>query len=303
MKLTISGADGFVGRHLVREAAILGHSITAITRSRQLATSLKPFVDKHVYADLSKVWPEEESAAVIHLAGLADVGRSFSEPLKYMTMNSAFAVNLGESFLKQQRFDSRVLFISTGAVYSTYGNTPINESFPVSATNPYAASKLGYEQLVNYYTSRGIDAVIARPFNHLGPGQKPGFILPDLAKKILDFSNDHELKLGNLSTSRDYTDVRDVANAYIQLATASKLEHKIYNVASGTSTSGFQIFNLLWHELGYPSKKPEFLQTSDRPVDNPEIIGDATRLTKELGWKPRITLEESIHDFGEYLKA
>ena len=296
--MTITGADGFVGRHLVREAALLGHSVTAVTRTKNLEGAIKPFVDRHLYADLSKVWPEEEdSDAVIHLAGLADVGRSFSEPLNYMTTNSAFAVHIGESFLKQQRFDTRVLFISTGAVYKAQGDAPITEKFATSASSPYAASKLGYEQLANYYSSLGIDAVTARPFNHLGPGQKAGFILPDLAIKIHGLAKNQPLELGNISTSRDYTDVRDVANAYIQIVTAPKLEHKVYNVASGTGTSGFQIFNLLWRELGNSLNMPEFHQTRIRPLDNPKIIGDATRLTNELGWKPRISLEESIHDF------
>lgn len=298
MNLTVTGADGFVGRHVIREAAKQGIAVTAITRSEHIDSTLSPFISRHLVADLTVEWPEiEESDAIIHLAGLADVGRSFDEPLHYLSTNAAFAVQLGETLARQDRLATRVVFVSTGGVYAPNGAVPITEAHSIYSTSPYAASKIAYEQLASYYASRGLDAIIARPFNHIGPGQGAGFIVPDLARKITGAREETDIEVGNLGTSRDYSDVRDVALAYLLLAQVPNHEHLHYNIASGRSVTGHEIFDVLWRELRPADSRYNPRQIKLRPVDNPYVVGDSSRLRNEFGWRPKFTIDQSIRDF------
>jgi GDP-4-dehydro-6-deoxy-D-mannose reductase len=137
---------------------------------------------------------------------------------------------------------------------------------------------------------------VARPFNHIGPHQGPGFLLPDLLRQLRSSPPDRPLRVGNLATRRDYTDVRDVARAYLALATAPELAHDVYNVASGSSHSGLEILEALSAALGRATPPLEVDESLIRATDPPLIVGDAARLRSDTGWSPTVPFATTIAD-------
>jgi GDP-4-dehydro-6-deoxy-D-mannose reductase len=308
--ILVTGVNGFVGRHLVRELLGNNHRVIGIggpgpSPDAALVQSIDHYVTCNFTdaAEVSKL-DFHDVDAIIHLAGLASIQRSFAEPARFIGDNGAIAINLFEA-LTHQNVQPRVIVISSGGVYAADQPMPINESGTTTTSSPYVVSKLLTEDICSYYRSRVQDAIIVRPFNHIGPGQGPGFLLPDLAAQIVEATGaDKELVVGNLKTKRDYTDVRDVARAYRLLATAPQLNSTLYNVCSGKSVAGEQILQLLLEQLA-PGKKPAVKvdKTRFRPTDAPEIAGNSSRLQQELGWRPAIGLEQTVKDFIASLGA
>lgn len=290
MRLAITGVDGFVGRHVAATAAERGHEVVGISRSGGADV---PGVAEFVTGDLTNAWPRvPEVDAIIHLAGLAAVGPSFDEPLRYLDANVAMVVHLCDALLSEGS-RARVVTASTGALYAP-SDSPIDESAAPSFSSPYAVSKAAVENMLTYYGGRGVDSVIARPFNHIGPGQGPGFLVPDLLGRLRDLPEGQPLQVGNLDAERDYTDVRDVALAYLQLAEAPAPAHRLYNIASGKSRSGHEVLATICDALGRPV--PPIEVTSSRPVDVPRVVGDASRIRRDVGWEPRYSFAQSIAD-------
>lgn len=296
----VTGANGFVGQHLVEELTGSGHSVIAIGRDNTPVDSIAESVQSYIRGDLRQAWPsiEADVDAVIHLAGLAAVGPSFDNPQTYITENSSMVTNMCEYYLKQDK-KPRIVIVSSGAVYDSSQPMPIAESSPVAFGSPYAISKVLNENQAAYYSSRGLDCVVMRPFNHIGPGQLPGFIVPDIAKKIQErTSQDEPITVGNLSSKRDYTDVRDVARAYRLVATSpEKPRNLIYNVCSGASYSGRDVLDLTAKALEVPLPAVSVDQSLLRPNDTPDIRGDNSALSEEFDWKPEYNFEQSISDF------
>lgn len=298
--VTITGVDGFVGRHLAVQAKRRGLRVVGVARAALLPTDLDEFVDDYYSVDLTESFPVSAlSESVIHLAGLANVGASFRDPQMYLTGNSQMVTNLFETILGSQSEDkTRVLIVSSGAVYGpSKPGIPISEDDAISFSSPYAVSKVLVENQVDYYRSRGVSALVARPFNHIGPGQKAGFIVPDLWEQISRLTDGDDLSVGNLDTSRDYTDVRDVAGAYLDLIVRSDLKTGTFNVCSGVSTTGNEILAILCAEMGI--KVPSVREDRDkfRPLDVSVIVGSNNKLRKDLGWIPQISIRNSIRDF------
>ena len=180
---------------------------------------------------------------VIHLAGLAAVGTSFSEPMNYINTNIGIEVNLFETALKQKAYP-RFLIISSGTLYDPKAELPLIETSGVLPSSPYAISKLGQEQSAQYYSQRGFECIITRPFNHIGPGQGTGFILPDITKQVIEYEqgSSREILVGNLDAKRDYTDVRDIVRAYRLLIEKGR-PSEVYNICSGRPLSGHEILD------------------------------------------------------------
>lgn len=297
--VVISGVNGFVGGHLSQLLHDKGLNIIGIGMDDQPGEHLDGLLDAYYKADLSKEWPVEEQnvRAVIHLAGLAAVGPSFDNPQLYIDKNSAMVTNLCEYYLASDQ-KPRIVLISSGAIYDSMQTMPISEGGTIGYNSPYAVSKVLNENQAKYYRGRGLDCVVARPFNHIGPGQGQGFILPDLYARMVDAKGQgqHEITVGNIETKRDYTDVRDIVAAYALLALSSTLESHTYNVCSGESLSGRHIFETLSTELGIEFT-PVVDQNLVRPNDIMDIRGDSGRLQDELGWKPHYDIEQTIKDF------
>lgn len=300
-RVVISGINGFVGHHLSRELHNAGMSVIGIGHDSDIAPEIKDIVDEYHSADLIQSWPDIPNVkAVIHLAGLAAVGPSFDDPQRYINGNSAMVTNLCEYYIKQD-VKPRIIIVSSGAIYDSNQSMPIGEDGKIGFNSPYAVSKVLTENQAAYYRARGLECIVARPFNHIGPGQAEGFILPDFYSRLsaLDASQ-LKIKVGNIETRRDYTDVRDIVKAYRKIALAPTLQQSTYNVCSGASLSGGEIFNKLTSAMELQNVSYEIDQTLVRPTDIPEIIGDSSRLKTELDWKPEYEIDQTIRDFVSF---
>jgi GDP-4-dehydro-6-deoxy-D-mannose reductase len=304
--IMVTGVNGFVGHHLSRRLHELGYAVVGVGYDTSPTDNNRDFIKQYAQCDLTKSGDVETLNlkgidGVIHLAGLANVGMSFEKPAEFISSNTSMAVNLLQHALNQKS-EANFVVISTGAVYDGNQPMPITEAAGVVSHNsPYAISKLATEYLCEYYASRGLKCIITRPFNHVGPGQGPGFLVPDLAFQLqkIKMGESNEVVVGNLETKRDYTDVRDVVNAYIALATAGELpKESIYNVCSGISHSGQEILDFLVKSFGIdPPPKIRIDETKLRPNDPGDIRGDSTRLQREFNWQPTIALDQTIKDF------
>jgi GDP-4-dehydro-6-deoxy-D-mannose reductase len=232
---------------------------------------------------------------IFHLAGLAAVGPSFEAPKRYITSNTEMQINLFEACVKQG-VKPGVLIISSGSLYDP-AKLPITELSPLKLGSPYAVSKLNQESIGLYYRERGFAVTIARPFNHIGPGQAKGFLVPDLADQLKGPGKQATVKAGNLTNQRDYTDVRDIVRAYALLMTKGK-SGEIYNVCSGVSVSGEEILAELSKVYGVTAS----VQTDAskiRPTDIQKIYGSFDKLKRDTGWSPSISLQQTLADIRE----
>lgn len=296
--LVVTGANGFVGAHVARLAAEAGADVWAVAREDEPRPELAPYAARYFRADLAEEWPVPAGAtAVVHLAGLAAVSASFDQPQRYLSVNSAIMTNMSEA-LRTESAGPRVVVVSTGAVYAPPNEgEAVSENDPLVPGSPYAVAKILVETQAAYYARRGLDVVVARPFNHIGPGQGPGFVLPDLTASLEALAPGEPMRVGNLNAARDFTDVRDVARAYLELAFAPAHRHDVYNVASGEAHSAFEILTEVARGLGVEVPPLEVDTSRLRPDDPARIVGDASRLRDEFGWAPRIDWRRSVADF------
>ena len=300
-RVVVSGINGFVGHHLTRELVKNNVSVIGVGHEPELRPDIKELVDDYYSQDLASSWPDTgEVDGVINLAGLAAVGPSFDNPQKYIEINSSIVTNLCE-YYQQKKRRPRIIIISSGAIYSPNQPMPIPEDGEIGYTSPYAVSKVLTENQIMYYRQRGLDCVVARPFNHIGPGQAKGFILPDFYDRISS-TTDSTIKVGNVDTRRDYTDVRDIAKAYTKMILAPELKSPIYNVCSGKSLSGQEILEILKSKMGRDSISFEIDQSLVRPTDIPEIVGDSSLLQNEINWYPEINIDQTVSDFVQSKK-
>lgn len=299
MNIVVTGINGFVGKHLTQTLLGAGHSVVGISQEDTAHELVADRLVEYVGCNLAEQWPSLNTPvdAIIHLAGMAAVGPSFDKPQLYLNINSSIVTNLCEYYLASEA-KPRILLVSSGAIYSPDQPMPINESGEVLFGSPYAVSKILNENQAAYYRSRGLDCVVARPFNHIGPGQLPGFLVPDLIEKIQSReSSDIPIRVGNLATKRDYTDVRDVANAYMLIAThAEQPKQLIYNICSGTSISGEDMLHIIASAMQIKVPATEIDQAFIRPNEVMDIRGDSTVLMNEFGWQPQINIETTIRD-------
>lgn len=296
-KVVVSGINGFVGNHLARELSANGVDVIGIGQEVEVNPEISGLVSEYHSANLVEEWPESSrTKAVIHLAGLAAVGPSFEKPQAYINANSAMVTNLCEYYLKQD-YKPRIILVSSGAIYDPNQPMPISEGGEVGLNSPYAVSKVLNENQAEYYRKRGLDCVVVRPFNHIGPGQGAGFILPDLFDRLSNMNGEKAIVTGNIETRRDYTDVRDIVKAYGRLALAETLRHSLYNISSSKSYSGVEILNILKEIMGLEEIALKIDQSLVRPNDIPEIIGDNSLIKDELGWRPEIDIKQTIGDF------
>ena len=297
----VTGANGFVGRHLIGELKTNGITVIATGSSESTPDSeLERNVSSYYALDLTKASEAQkidfsDIDGVVHLAGLSAVGPSFDNPMQYIATNIGIEVNLYEQALRQG-VRPKFLIVSSGTLYNSKAPLPLTESSEVLPSSPYSVSKLGQEQIAKYYETRGFESIIVRPFNHIGPGQNEGFLVPDLSKQIAAAERNElsVLRVGNLEAKRDYTDVRDITRAYRLLLEKGK-SGETYNVCSGTSYSGQDILNILLQKstttIG-TEKDPERM----RPSDAPDVYGSHEKITHDTGWQPSFTLEQTLED-------
>jgi GDP-4-dehydro-6-deoxy-D-mannose reductase len=307
VRVLVTGVNGFVGHHVASQLHERGLGVFGIGNQPALEADLENIVDEYVGCDLvdkervDKINLKDVDA-IINLAGFAKVGESKRQGELYNRVNIGVHTTLYEECLRQG-VSPRIIAVSTGAVYDPGQSMPITEEsklIPDERTNEYVISKKLAEQAVTEFDKRGLRCIIARPFNHTGPGQMPGFLLPDLYKQVKESQESGApLKVGNLETKRDFTDVRDVARAYIELVLCDEadLTHDLYNICSGKSVQGSEILRLLAEACGIDGIKTETDPARLRKNDVMDIYGSRNRITEDTGWEPSIPIEQTIRDF------
>ncbi|HSX27979.1 MAG TPA: NAD-dependent epimerase/dehydratase family protein [Candidatus Saccharimonadales bacterium] len=306
--ILVTGVNGFVGHHLAKELTNHKIGVIGVGSQPQPAAALQPFLLDYVQCDLTDEaavdkLPLSKATAIIHLAAMASKALSFTKPKESINSNSNMVINLFEAALRQDAHP-RFVQVSSGAIYRSDQPMPLTEASELGADSPYAIGKILCEQLCEYYGKRGFEYVILRPFNHTGPGQGLGYLIPDLTSNALKAGKGGELLTGNLSSKRDYSDVRDVVRAYTMIATAEKIPHSIYNVCSGESHSGEDILRLITealydNETALTSKVDE---SKLRPFEPSDIVGDHSLLSEDFGWQPQISLEQTITDYAAWFE-
>lgn len=245
-------------------------------------------------AAVAEIRPE----VIYHLAALSSVGRSWDAPAQTLTENISSATNLLEA-IRTEAPTVRVVWVSTCEVYGAPEALPIPESAPIHPANPYAVSKATGEMLASIYAdAHGLDLVVARPFSHSGPGQRPIFLLSSLARQAAEGRRGGAARLrivtGNPDTRRDFTDVRDVVEAYRRLAGPGS--HGAYNVSSGRSVSAAEQVALLADVITPIEVEHVVDPRRVRAHEVMDLRGDHSRLSTDTGWAPEIPLRQTMTD-------
>jgi len=299
VKVLVTGADGFVGRHLVRRLAARGDSVVAACGSgagSDPGTLRIPFEltdDRSIHAAL-----EHDPDAVVHLAAVASTREARQDPGRAWAVNAGGTARLAEAMAARRTAGGRealLLVVSSGEVYGAGGGIPRHESDSLQPISSYAATKVGAEvAALEVWRRTGLPAMIVRPFTHTGPGQHPGFVLPAFVQRLraARAAGTREVPTGNLDPVRDLLDVRDVVEAYLALLQRG-VPGEIYNVARGEGHTLQELFDRLARLIGVaaePRPSPELT----RAVDIPHLVGDSTKLRQATGWSPAITLDAML---------
>jgi GDP-4-dehydro-6-deoxy-D-mannose reductase len=288
MRALVTGGRGFVGRWLTAHLADEGDDVTAVDAETDVT-------DEQA---VERAMEESHPDAVYHLAARAHVGDSWRQPLEVLRVN-VLGTAAVLAAARRAAPEATVLVVSSAEVYGTLSpeELPVAEDAPVRPATPYAASKAAAEQVaIQAWLGYGQRALLVRPFNHVGPGQAPTFALPALARRVLQARRDgsRELVVGNVTTRRDFTDVRDVVRAYRLLVDDGE-PGAVYNVCSGHDVAIADLVSRLMTLAGVELRMvtdPELV----RPVDTPVLRGDPSRLVAATGWAPTITLDETLED-------
>lgn len=287
----ITGGDGFVGGHL--RAHLIGHGDEVVSVDRECDVT-----DFDAVRDvLSLVRPE----VIYHLAALTHVGESWTNQSEFIRVNVLGTKNLLDAAHLIVP-DSCVVVVSSSEVYGIVAeqDLPLHESFRTAPSNPYSSSKLEAERFAKEaYRATGQRVVIARPFNHVGPGQSTQFVVPGLVSRLFDALDQGRLEIGvgDLTTRRDFSDVRDVVRAYRLLGLRAQ-GGEVYNVASGHDTAIIDIAQQLREQIA-PGVQLRVDPALLRPVEVPVTRGSFDKLHETTGWEPEIALSRSLHDVVE----
>ena len=289
----VTGASGFVGRHLVAHLEAAGDTVVGVDR----ASDGVDITDAGV---LDRLFAEVQPTVVYHLAGWADVGGSWAHPLESFRVNAEGTLNV--LLAATEAGVERVLAVSSADVYGivTPDELPLTEDSPLRPASPYAASKVAADYLgLQAWLGRHLPVIRVRAFNHLGPGQTDKFVAPALASRIARAEREggEVLTVGDLSARRDFTDVRDVVRAYRLLVERGE-PGQVYNVCSGTDLAVQDLADQLVAQAKVPLRL-EVDQALLRPVELPVLRGSHDRLSEATGWQPEIPIERTLTDLLE----
>jgi GDP-4-dehydro-6-deoxy-D-mannose reductase len=288
VRVLVTGSRGFAGGWLVRHLKDCGDEVV----------ELPPGLDVRDSEALAVAVAAAAPDAVCHLAAQASVGRSWTAPEETFSVNTLGTLNLclAAATLEQP---PRVLLVSTAEVYGrvSHQRMPVREDEPFAPVNPYAASKAAAEMAgLQAWLGQGLPVVRARSFNHTGPGQAEGFVVPDLAVQVARAAKGDldRIATGNIDVSRDMSDVRDVVRAYRELLLKGE-PGEAYNVCRGEAVAiSFVLRRLM--ELAGVDVPVEADPARYRHTDVPVHVGDPGRLVARTGWRPEIPLEQTLAD-------
>ncbi len=309
-KVLITGVSGFAGSHLAELLLAQNYEVSGTYLTEESLNFLpsKDKIDLHQLDLLDEdkvkdVIAKTRPDFIYHLAAATSPRESFNKPKETLINNISGQVNLLEAIKEQELLDTRTLVVSSAEVYGLVKkeDLPIDEETPFNPTNPYSVSKLAQDFLgVQYFNSSKLKVLRVRPFNHIGPRQSPSFVVAAFCKRIVDIENGKEavMKVGSLTSKRDFTDVRDMVKAY-QLALEQGELGEVYNLGSGKS---FEIGEILDKLIGMAKVevKVEEDESLIMQTDNPEMVCDYSKFNGLTNWKPEIPLDKTLSDTLDY---
>ncbi len=302
MKALVTGSKGFVGGYLRKELEANGYDVVGLDLQAGEKTLQVDLLDP---SGLTEIIRSQAPDVIIHLAGQADVARSWTIPQKTMEINLIAAINLMEA-VRAAAPEARLVIIGSSDQYGDLGaaGRSVSESMETKPRTPYAVSKKAQEEMAQIYAGvYGLHICMTRSFNHAGAGQRPGFLIPDLASGIVKVERGQAtcLRVGNMTSKRDFTHVKDVVRAYRLIAEKGR-PGEVYNVGSGTVHSAQEILDGLCAMANCPIPVEQD-PAKMRPSDTPVICCDHSKLTAHTGWEPSITLDEMLRDTLEYWRG
>lgn len=243
---------------------------------------------------------------VIHLAARSHVPTSFSDPAGTLAVNAIGTANLLHA-LVESGFRGRMLYVGSADVYglAEIADLPVAETHPSMPRNPYAVSKAAAEMLCRqWHITHGLDVIIARPFNHTGPGQRPEYVLSGFAHDISAIAYGLRpacIEVGDIEVTRDFSDVRDVIDAYLALLEKGK-PGEAYNVCSGHE---YRLADLLRQMLRLSGVEAKIVTDPQRlrPAEQRRMRGDHSKITADTGWQPTRPIEDTLHGLLDYWSA
>lgn len=299
MKALITGSEGFVGRYLRAELENCGYEVTGLDLMPGDKTVAVNLLEAEKVSDLVRSLKPD---VIFHLAGQADVGRSWKIPIKTFELNVLGSINLMEA-LRNYSDSSALVLVGSSDEYGNLGDAgaSVSERTPVNPSTPYAISKLAQERMGQVYSKAyGMHICMTRSFNHGGAGQRTGFMIPDFCQGIVKVERGEAdaVLVGNLTSRRDFTHVKDIVRAYRLIAEKGRAG-EIYNVGSGITYSAQDILSRLvdMSASAIPIRQDP---TRMRPSDTPVICCDRSKLTADTGWTPELTMDNILSDAMEY---
>ncbi|MGH7738297.1 MAG: GDP-mannose 4,6-dehydratase [Candidatus Tyrphobacter sp.] len=299
MRALVTGAGGFVGRHLV--AALRGDGWVTFAAGGPSDENVETRLDLANRKSLDEALGAARPDVVFHLAAQSFIPQSLRAPTETYEVNVTGTVALSSAmraYAQQERMP-RLLFASSSEVYGARdpSEMPLRETLAPEPRNPYAASKAAAEGLLlGEMHALGGDVVITRGFNHIGPGQDARFAVASFAHDLARIAAGGEpvLLVGNLDAQRDVLDVRDVVRAYVALAKSGG-RGEIYNVCRGSAVAIRDLVGALVRIARVPVQ----IRTDParlRPADVPLLVGSNAKLAAVTGWEPKVPLEQSLRD-------
>jgi NAD dependent epimerase/dehydratase len=304
--VAVTGAEGFIGSHLTEALVARGHRVRAMVLYNSFNNwgwleTLAPEVMANVEVVLGDVRDAgstfgfcQGADVVYHLAALIAIPYSYQAPRSYLDTNAAGTLNVLEA--ARTLGTSRVVHTSTSEVYGTARTVPISEEHPLQGQSPYSASKIAADKLAeSYFLSFDIPVVTMRPFNTFGPRQSARAVIPTVVSQVAAGAT--EIKLGDLTPTRDFTYAADTADAFIAVGTApaEKVLGQVFNGGTGRDISVGDLVKTIGTVMGR-DVEPVLDEQRIRPPGSEvrRLLADPGKLEALTGWNARVSLEEGL---------
>lgn len=311
-KILVTGADGFIGSHLVEKLVNEGHKVKAFVYYNSFNSwGWLDVLPKEIIGEVEVFTGDvrdpngvRESMRgidqVFHLAALIAIPFSYHSPDTYVDTNIKGTLNVLQSARDFET--SRVLITSTSEVYGTAQYVPIDEKHPFQGQSPYSATKIGADRLAeSFYRSYNMPITIVRPFNTYGPRQSARAVIPTIITQLL--AGKEEIQLGSLTPTRDFNYVKDTVNGFVEIAKSDRTIGEEINIATQNEISIGQLAEELIRQINPCAKivcdeqrlRPEMSEVN-------RLLGSNEKIKKLTNWKPQYTFEEGLAETIEFLK-